>query len=140
MSNTQRATASGKKISERASLLLTLTTALAGLAGCAQTPPLDRLQPIPEETARTTMNFSCDSKPVYPPQALANKVEGESTIGFLIGPDGKVRASRIYKSSGDASLDEAVRSAISKCSFKPALYQGKPVQAWVPVIYVWKAD
>lgn len=120
--------------------LLPLCLAAGVLAGCAQTPPLDRLQPIPEEIARTMMDFSSCSKPVYPPQALANKVEGESTIGFLVGPDGKVRDSRIYKSSGDASLDEAVRSAISKCSFKPPLYQGKPVQAWLPVTYVWKAD
>lgn len=121
-------------------MLLTLTTALAGLAGCAQTPPLDRLQPIPEAIARTMLDFSSCSKPVYPPQALANKLEGESTIGFLVGPDGTVLDSKIYKSSGDASLDEAARSAISKCSFKPPVYQGKPVQAWLPVTYVWKAD
>lgn len=80
------------------------------------------------------------SRPVYPPQALANKVEGTSTIGFLINADGYVIDSKLYKTSGDDALDEAARSGLAKCRFKPPTRDGKPVQAWVPVQYVWTMD
>ena len=112
---------------------LTLTGALGG---CAQTPsaPMDvTAVPATKGGADTT---SC-TRPVYPQQALANKIEGTSTIGFLIGPDGKVQNTRLYKSSGDASLDEAARAALALCTFKPPMSKGKPVAAWAPVQYVW---
>lgn len=108
------------------------------LAGCAQTPQ------SPSTVAAPVLNTSLEpancSKPVYPPQALARKIEGTSTIQFLLNAQGKVLESRVQKSSGDATLDEAARSALSKCTFKPPTYQGQPVQAWTAVQYTWKAD
>jgi TonB family protein len=106
------------------------------LGGCAQTPPAPtELTAVPATKAGPDTT-SC-SRPVYPPQALANKIEGTSTIGLLIGSDGKVQNTRLYKSSGDASLDEAARAALALCTFKPALAKDKPVAAWAPVQYVW---
>lgn len=113
----------------------------AMLAGCAQAPATtDTPAPGPNDVTKAGVDMSSCSRPVYPPLALANKVEGTSTIGFLVGPDGKVHGSRLYQSSGDATLDEAARSAIAQCTFAPARYKGKPVRTWIPVMYVWKAD
>lgn len=109
------------------------------LGGCAQTPV--RQAAAPADAAQAAANHAyCSSKPVYPALAAANKVEGTTTLGFLVGPDGKVIESRLYASSGDASLDEAARNALSTCTFKPALREGKPVRAWTAVQYVWKMD
>lgn len=106
------------------------------LGGCAQTPPAPtEFTAVPASKGGPDIT-SC-SRPVYPPQALANRIEGTSTIGFLIGPDGKVLNTRLYKSSGDASLDEAARAALALCIFKPAMAKGKPVAAWMPIQYVW---
>jgi len=108
------------------------------LAGCAQSPA--RQAAAPADAAQAAANHGSCSRPVYPAQAVANKVEGITTLGMLIGPDGKVIESRLYASSGDASLDEAARSALSACTFKPAMREGKPVRAWTSVQYVWKMD
>jgi TonB family protein len=116
--------------------LIAAMSVMGVLGGCAQTPPAPtELTAVPATKAGPDTT-SC-SRPVYPPQALANKIEGTSTIGLLIGSDGKVQNTRLYKSSGDASLDEAARAALALCTFKPALAKDKPVAAWAPVQYVW---
>lgn len=121
--------------------------AAACLAGCAQTVVAD---PAPNEsvasastsaaTTRAIANFASCAKPVYPAEALANKVAGTVTLGYLVGTDGSVRDSAVRKSSGDRSLDETARVAIAKCSFSPALRNGKPVEKWETVQYVWAYD
>lgn len=114
--------------------------AVAVLAGRAQAPVAEQAAANPTAAQQPVVDFASCHRPVYPPQALADKIEGTSTIGFLVGPDGKVIASKVYTSSGNASLDEAVRSAISQCTFRPPSHKGKPAQAWIPVQYVWKMD
>ncbi|WP_312513195.1 energy transducer TonB [Massilia sp.] len=108
------------------------------VSGCAQTP--HSASTVAPPVLRTALIPASCSKPVYPPQALARKIEGTSIIQFLLSAQGKVLESRVQKSSGDASLDEAVRSAMSACRFTPPMHQGEPVQAWTSLEYVWKAD
>jgi len=108
------------------------------LGGCAHSPQSSSTVAAP--VLRTALIPASCSKPAYPPQALARKVEGTSTIQFLLSAQGTVLESRVQKSSGDASLDEAVRSAMSTCRFTPPMHQGEPVQAWTSLEYVWKAD
>lgn len=128
-----------------------LGLAAACIAGCAQTPAAPQgparepaAAAIPDAvagkpaTTRPLARFDTCAKPVYPAEALARRVEGTVTLRFLIGTDGSVSQSAVTKSSGDVSLDEAARVAIAKCSFKPAMVDGKPQPAWVPVQYVWK--
>jgi len=117
-----------------------LAMAVAVLAGCAQTPVPGPAASVPNAVQPPVIDLASCSRPVYPPQAAADKIEGTSTIGFLVGPDGRVKTSRIYTSSGDASLDEAVRSAFSQCTFRPPKADGKPVSVWIPVVYAWKMD
>ena len=116
--------------------VLGLTAAL--LAGCAQVPAA----PPATAAAATTgtpaiVQFASCARPVYPEQSLRDKQTGAVGLGFLVGPDGDVRDSRVNSSSGSVPLDEAARLAIAKCSFKPAMKNGVAVQSWALVQYVW---
>ncbi|UQV47875.1 energy transducer TonB [Janthinobacterium lividum] len=59
---------------------------------------------------------------------------------FDVNENGKAILSSVVKSSGHPALDEAARSGIAKCTFKPALAGGKPVSASVKVQYVWSLN
>jgi bla regulator protein BlaR1 len=117
-------------------VLAMATACIAGCAGTAsshETPGKDAL------TSKPLAQFNSCAKPAYPAEAYARRAEGTVTLRFLIDTDGSVADALVAKSSGDASLDEAARAAIAKCHFKPAIADGKPARAWVPVQYVWKA-
>lgn len=126
-----------------------LGLAAACIAGCAQTPaavqaPAQAQAAAPDsiagtpDTTRALARFDTCAKPEYTPEALAKRVEGTVTLRFRIEADGSVSQALVQNSSGDASLDEAARVAIAKCTFTPATVNGKAQAAWVPVQYVWK--
>jgi protein TonB len=72
-----------------------------------------------------------DVKPVYPPEALANKVEGAVIIEATIDREGVVRDTRVLKSV--PLLDKAAIDAVSQWEFTPTLLNGVPK----PVIAVF---
>lgn len=116
-----------------------LAIAAACLAGCAQTsiagqaPGASAAAPVKQ----ALLDFNSCPKPHYPAEALARKAAGTVDLAFLVGVDGKVHDSKVRSSSGDASLDETARVALTKCSFSPAIANGKPVENWTSVKYVW---
>ena len=73
----------------------------------------------------------------WPKASLRNEEQGNVDLAFLIGADGKVVDSRIDKSSGFPLLDAAARTGIAKCTFKPDSEDGKPVEQWFTMQYVW---
>jgi D-alanyl-D-alanine endopeptidase (penicillin-binding protein 7) len=83
------------------------------------------------------LDFSSCARPQYPRADLKAGHQGTVTLGFLVSASGKVVDSKIVRSSGYATLDEAARSALVNCSFRPALKQGRAVQKWSGVQYVW---
>jgi protein TonB len=93
----------------------------------------------PSRTA-AVVDFNTCAKPDYPKSSLRNEESGISTYSFLIGVDGRVMDSKLTKSSGFRDLDKAAQSALGKCRFKPGTEDGKPVQGWVPVQYVWTLE
>lgn len=98
--------------------------------------------PKPAAPARTTANVNmaqCE-KPEYPSASRRMEEEGTVALRFLVGVDGKIVQSEIEKSSGYKRLDEAARTGLSKCQFKPATVDGKPEQAWTTIRYVWRLD
>ncbi|MFL6710711.1 MAG: TonB family protein [Massilia sp.] len=111
---------------------------LAGLfvAGCAQLsgPATPVHEPV---HTRAMADFKSCSKPLWPKQSLRDENTGTVLLGFLVDEHGKVLDSTVKKSSGFAPLDEAARTGISKCSFKPATLDGKPVQEWMQMQYIW---
>jgi TonB family protein len=121
---------------------LALIATLSSLAGCAQAPVAQAgavtsgSTAIASTTTPAHKNVTC-ARPEYPKDARRRGSQGTTTVRFLIDTDGSVAQSFILKSSGDLSLDEAARSALSKCRFKPAVKDGQPQRAWAPVQYVW---
>ena len=113
--------------------LLALAGACLGIYGQAvaadSAPVLER---------RPVIDFGVCGKPVWPAASLQAKEEGTVTMSFDVDAAGKVTDSSVVKSSGHPALDEAARSGIAKCTFKPALAGGKPVGASVKVQYVWR--
>lgn len=76
-------------------------------------------------------------KPDYPRESLRRLESGVSVMGFLIRTDGTVGDAVVLSSSGSAPLDEAAQAAFSKCVFTPATLDGKPLETWAEVAYVW---
>jgi bla regulator protein BlaR1 len=82
-------------------------------------------------------DFGSCAKPEYPAADIAASHEGTVTLDYLISPSGGVSDSRVARSSGFASMDEAARAAIQLCRFKPAVVDGRQVAQWTKVMYVW---
>jgi TonB family protein len=53
---------------------------------------------------------------IYPQSALQMEREGNARIGFFLTTDGNMRAIKLIKSSGTASLDTAALNAVQKVS------------------------
>jgi len=59
----------------------------------------------------------------------------------LVGADGRVKDSRIEKSSGFRDLDKAAVAGLTACpKFRAGTENGKPVEAWARVAYEWKIE
>lgn len=99
----------------------------------------DKIVPI-MATASSPGNIRTDTcaRPEYPKGELERNHQGAVTLWFLLGADGVVKQSLIHTSSGYPALDEAALVAISKCRFNPALVDGKAVEGWTAIQYVWK--
>ena len=82
---------------------------------------------------------ACD-KPKYPRVSLLAEETGTVYLQFLVDVDGQVIDSKIEKSSGSKNLDNAARSALSLCKFKPGSFEGKPEQSLAKLQYVWKLE
>jgi protein TonB len=78
--------------------------------------------------------------PNYPVRAARNNESGTVTLALLVGVDGKVSDSRIKSSSGSRELDKAAVSALSTCTFKPALNGGVAEPGWAQIAYVWTLE
>lgn len=99
------------------------------LAGCATAPTAG--------TSIAKIDFASCAKPQYPQADLQAAHQGTVTLGFLVDENGRVQDSKVTTSSGFTTLDEAAREALVKCGFRPALDNGKPVQQWTQLKYVW---
>ncbi len=122
------------------------TTATAGvnaIASVSATPAPPPPPAAPAVTVRTAPIInaaaSCQ-KPEYPSASRRNEEEGTVQLRFLIGPEGNVLESQVEKSSGFTRLDEAARSALSRCQFKPGTVNGKPEQSWASMKYTWRLE
>lgn len=85
-------------------------------------------------------NFNTCAKPEWPKEALRNEQTGKVTVAFRIGADGAVLESVIKQSSGFPLLDEAARTGLMRCQFKPATVEGRAAEAWTQVQYVWTLE
>lgn len=86
-----------------------------------------------------TSKFDCPT-PYLASGAMAYGLEGATILRFLIGEDGKVKATSIQKSSGWKILDQNALTNLLSCKFEPLLQDGRPISYWTKVAYVWKQD
>jgi protein TonB len=91
----------------------------------------------PQGSSGAQLDFNSCAKPQYPHADVQAAHEGTVKLGFLVDENGKVKDSKVMESSGFTTLDEAARSALAQCSFQPALENGKAVQQWTKIQYVW---
>jgi bla regulator protein BlaR1 len=109
-----------------------LTLSAAVMAAFCFTAPVQAAS-----SSHAVANFASCKKPQYPQASLTAKHEGSVDLKFLVDATGAVKDAIVDKSSGYEPLDFAARDAIKLCSFKPATKNGKPVEDWVQVRYVW---
>jgi protein TonB len=64
-------------------------------------------------------------KPVYPADAMADKVQGIVILEAVIGIDGSVENARVLRSV--PRLDQAALDALLQWQFTPTLLNGAPV-------------
>lgn len=112
-------------------------TAAPNPIGTPDTRPADGEQDAGAVKARTTSSKEACATPRYPLSAKRAEHEGTVKMSFLIGVDGRVIDSKLVKSSGDRELDLAAKLALATCVFTPMEVDGKAVEIWAPVSYVW---
>lgn len=70
-----------------------------------------------------------ESKKTYPERARARRIEGRTTVGFVIEPDGRVTGTQTVKPSRSRLLDEAALKAVQAAApFPPPparLFKGR---------------
>src|SRR6266850_1382283 len=101
-------------------------------------PMIAGRQAVAEEAQRrpVLISSSC-AKPVYPEASREADEAGAVLLNFLVDQEGNVVEIKIERSSGYPRLDEAARSTLQRCKFRPAIVEGKPASAWAPIEYVW---
>lgn len=92
-----------------------------------------------QATGATAQSPDC-AHPAWPNGALAQRKAGTVQMAFLVDSDGKVKRTRLLRSSGHHDLDEAARLAMAQCRYAPGVRNGERVEAWLQISYEWKPD
>jgi TonB family protein len=118
------------------------STAIGGLfLFAAATAPVRAADASVAQPQLPRLDFSSCARPVYPRADIAANHTGTVTLQFLVNQDGSVADSRVTRSSGHASLDDAARTALAQCRFNvPEGYPMGAGQVWVPIQYVWTVN
>jgi TonB family protein len=77
--------------------------------------------------------------PIYPDSALKYKIEGKVVLKTLIGKGGRVKRVILISSSNSIFNDVSIK-AMKKWIFEPAMMNGKYVEVWVIVPFVFKLN
>lgn len=112
-------------------------TVTKSIMGAAIAAALCFAAPVHAASKHALADFNSCEKPHYPKDSLAARHEGTVTLAFLVDATGTVLETKVKKSSGYAPLDIAAMDAIKLCKFAPATKDGKPVQDWTNVQYIW---
>jgi protein TonB len=145
------------RIRTLAHLVLTAAALVLAVSWAASAVPLQSAKPAAPE-AKITISDEVTApgeprivrqvKPVYPPEAKAEKLEGLFVIDVVIGKDGVIKDARVVASAptparlkelepkkgtpaaqeGDARLATAALDAVRQWRYEPILKDGKPVE------------
>jgi len=76
-------------------------------------------------------------EPAYPMASRRNQETGTLTLRILVNVDGTPSKVEIASSSGHVRLDEAAKSWIMSCPFKPSTADGKAQAGWATQVYTF---
>ena len=98
--------------------------------------PVVLKEDIPLETGNLSnpVLLSEDS-PVYPSEALKEKIEGKVAVKFFINKNGTVSEVSVESTSGSDILDSAAKDYVQKLRFVPAQANGKPYNVWMTMSF-----
>jgi TonB family protein len=77
-------------------------------------------------------------EPIYPPKAVAEKIEGIIAMQVVVGKDGKVHSVRVL--SGPKVLEDAAVDAVKLWRYEPALVDGKLAESRQYIQLTFKLD
>ena len=118
-------------------------TAITAVSHVAPPPePKPVPAPPPQVVRRAPVIDAAHSctKPEYPAASRRLEETGTVLLKFLIDVNGRALESKVESSSGFDRLDEAARSALGNCRFKPGTVDGRPEQSWAHLKYTWKLN
>jgi protein TonB len=103
------------------------------------TPPvIAKPAPRPSATKASLDRGTCASNdPKYPPASIRNEETGSLTLHMAIDEKGNPLSVAVSKSSGHSRLDEAAKSWIMTCHFKPVTVDGKGVPSTADQVYTF---
>jgi len=70
-------------------------------------------------------------RPKYPPEAKANRVQGQVRLRAVIATDGSVKTLNVV--SGEPQLVEAALEAVRQWKYEPVVFDGKAVEVLVDI-------
>jgi TonB family protein len=73
--------------------------------------------------------------PVYPFEALKDRIEGKVAVKFFINKDGNVSEVSVESTSGSSILDSAAINYVQMLKFIPAEANGKPRNVWMTMSF-----
>ena len=105
-----------------------------------ETPKDDEEEKPPEPTGPTTRaDIVKRVAPEYPQSIKDMGVGGKVYIKVIINPDGSVKSAAIHSSkTKNATLDNNALRAAKKCTYKPALKNGVPIEGTVMLPFEFK--
>lgn len=118
--------------------------ALCPLAGMAQIQPA-AVNPVMPRVAQEldgphlNVHGNCRIPHPTPDPSRSDDEEGMVVVGFLVGPDGQVRDSKIVTSSGNPANDQIVAGAFADCGFTSTGKGGQPITdpVWTRITFRW---
>lgn len=99
---------------------------------------IGRSEALTEPLSGAHLEYEVAPPPSYPVQALREMLTGTVTLRVLVDVDGKPIDVQVATSSGHRVLDAAARKQVlAKWRFRPAMHDGRAVQAigLVPVVF-----
>lgn len=93
-----------------------------------QTSPNEKLMDLPASGPKDVQKVGCRvPTPDYPRAARRQKLEGDVLLRLVIDAKGEVESVAIARSSGDESMDDAARKAVSGAVCTPYLEDGRAI-------------
>jgi len=102
-------------------------------------PPITASPVIPSVQSSTGVSGGTverQVKPIYPPEALRLKREGQVRLQAVITKEGGVRNLKVL--AGDSLLARAAMDAVAGWRYKPFVLNGQPIQRTTEITIVFK--